>query len=123
MSALPMNIAFNAEFRDRYTQKKNHKAETYKNLVCICHTKFNGWREYYLDNKFRFYYCRTKPSTPQGVLSHLYQKAFKSTSECLFHAAAYYYLFYLYVGEEVVRRSKCPPCYRKSYPPTFLWKT
>ena len=122
VSALPKNILFDAGFRYQYTRKEEFSGDTKKNWVCSCHNIYDGWRSCYLNRNVSYFGCRNKPSTAQGVLTHIYKKAFKSDPICLYHAATYYYLFYLYGGEKDVERSKKTPSCRKCLPPLFVWK-
>ena len=41
--------------------------------------------------------------TPQGLIDHLYARAF-SKNGCIYHMATFYYLFEMYDGKEDAKR-------------------
>ena len=120
VNILPLNYLFDAGIRNMYTRPNN--TEEQKNCFCLCSDANNGWRRYYLNDRFPLIRCPAKKQKPQGLISHLYHKAYKDRIPCPFHATAYFYLFHLYGGKEDVRRSKLPPSSKKRYPALFNWR-
>ena len=58
------------------------------------------WRKMFNLHHFEY----TKHSmTPQGLIDHLYARAFRKNG-CICHMAAFYYLFEMYDGKEDVKR-------------------
>ena len=79
-----------------------HKFE--KDLLSQCERPLNIrlyiWRKMFNLSRFE---CNNHSMTPQGLIDHLYVRAF-SKNGYIYHVATFYYLFEMYDGKENFKR-------------------
>ena len=75
-----------------------------KDLHNQCQCPLNMW-SYKWRKMFNLpnFECTKHSMTPQGLINHLYARAF-SKNGCIYHMATFYYLFEMYNGEEDSKR-------------------
>ena len=99
VNCLSSNDIYDAAMRHHFIGYKFDK-DLHNQCECPLNIRSYKWRKMFNLPNFE---CTKHSMTPQGLIDHLYARAF-SKNGCIYHMATFYYLFEMYDGKEDVKR-------------------